>query len=92
MIPMTAFTTAVELTTTPTTCTRVKLLSSPARRPCPELATALRAPNLSIPKLRATNEHLLLAQRGDAVIRTVLLGVGAKLGLTFSGRDVSFTK
>ncbi|GMK58573.1 hypothetical protein CspeluHIS016_0600150 [Cutaneotrichosporon spelunceum] len=52
----------------------------------PMLELALRAPVLSAPVLRARNEHLILAQRGDAYIRVALLQIGADLGLTLSGR------
>ncbi|BEI83430.1 hypothetical protein CcaverHIS002_0400340 [Cutaneotrichosporon cavernicola] len=50
------------------------------------LELALRTPMLSMPVLRARNEHLILAQRGDAYLRVVLLQIGAELGLTLSGR------
>lgn len=53
------------------------------------LGTVFGAPALSKPVPRPANAHLLLAQRGDAVIRTVLLDIGADLGLTLSGRHVS---
>lgn len=60
----------------------------PGDRPNP-LAIALRSPavtKLCVP--RSTNAHLLLAQRGDSIIRTILLNVGEELGLTLSGRHV----
>lgn len=60
----------------------------PPRTPTP-LAIALRSPavtKLCVP--RSTNAHLLLAQRGDAILRSLLLDIGEELGLTLSGRHV----
>lgn len=54
------------------------------------LDIALRAPQLTKePEARPTNKHYILAQRGDALIRTLLLEVGDELDLTLSGRHVS---